>query len=70
MLYNCGIHSGKYNQGYCYVWLESQAGRGAQEVASSLRRHILNEVENGVSNLVLWIDSCGGQNHNIKVVLL
>lgn len=44
MLYNCGIHSGKSNRGYCYVWLEGQAGQGAQEVASALREHILSEM--------------------------
>ncbi|KAE9522071.1 hypothetical protein AGLY_017531 [Aphis glycines] len=52
-LYNTGIFSGKDNQGYCYVWLEGKARRGAQEV-----------------DLVLWSDSCGGQNRNIKIVLL
>lgn len=38
-LYNTEINSGKERQGYCYVWLEGQSGRGAQEVGSCLRKH-------------------------------
>ncbi|KAL4083711.1 hypothetical protein QTP88_029027 [Uroleucon formosanum] len=69
-LYNTGIYSGKEHQGYCYVWLEGQAGRGAQEVGSCLLKHIKNNLNNNIKDLVLWSDSCGGQNRNIKVVLL
>ncbi|KAF0683858.1 Serine/threonine-protein phosphatase, partial [Aphis craccivora] len=69
-LYNTGIFSGKDNQGYCYVWLEGEAGRGAQEVGSCLRKHIKNNLNNSIKELVMWSDSCGGQNRNIKIVLL
>lgn len=33
-LYNLGVHTVKKNKGHCYVWLEGEAGRGAQEVGS------------------------------------
>lgn len=69
-LYNAGVHSFKNNQGYCYVWTENQAGRGAQEIGSCLIKYIETEVENGIKHLVLWSDSCGGQNRNIKMVLI
>jgi hypothetical protein len=69
MLYNLGIHSGKTNQGHFYVWVEGTAGRGAQEVGSCLKRHILEQCPN-IEELVLWSDSCGGQNRNIKIVLM
>lgn len=69
-LYNTGIFCGKNNQGYCYVWLEGQAGRGAQEVGSCLRKHLKNNLNDSIKELVLWSDSCGGQNRNIKIVLL
>lgn len=68
-LYNTGIYSGKEHQGYCYVWLEGQAGRGAQEVGSCLLKHIKNNLNNNIKDLVLWSDSCGGQNRIIKIVL-
>lgn len=69
-LYIAGIHSFIRKQGYCYVWTENQAGRGAQEIGSCLKKHIGSQVRHGVKNLVLWSDSCGGQNRNIKMVLL
>lgn len=69
-LYNAGVHSFKKKQGYCYVWTENQAGRGAQEIGSCLIKFIAKEVENGTKDLVLWSDSCGGQNRNIKMVLI
>lgn len=70
MLYNAGVHSGKNDKGYFNIWLEGQAGRGAQEVGSTLRKHILNYVDDDVTDLHLWSDSCGGQNRNIKIVLM
>lgn len=69
-LYNCGVYSGKNNQSVFNIWLEGQAGRGAQEVASSLRKFIKCYVSPQVKTLNLWSDSCGGQNRNIKMVLI
>lgn len=69
-LYNAGIYSGKHNKSFCFVWVEGEAGRGAQEVGSCLRKHILSDQFPTVKNLILWSDSCGGQNRNIKIVLM
>lgn len=69
-VYNAGIHSGKHGKGYCYVWVENQAGRGAQEIGSCIMKHIEKEIQSGITHLVLWSDSCGGQNRNIKMVLI
>lgn len=68
-VYNLGIHSGKEDRGYCNVWVEGMAGRGAQEVGSILKKHIGN-ISGNIRTLVLWADSCGGQNRNIKLVLM
>lgn len=35
-LYNCGIYAGKEAKSIFNLWLEGQAGRGAQEVGSCL----------------------------------
>lgn len=67
--YNCGIHN-SINKGYCYTWVEGEAGRGAQEIGSCLRKHILENVSQGTRHLLLWFDSCAGQNRNIKIVLI
>lgn len=69
-VYNLGIHSGKLNRGFCYVWCENEAGRGAQEVGSCLLKHIETQLAPEVQHLTLWSDSCGGQNRNIKMILL
>ncbi|KAL0822827.1 hypothetical protein ABMA28_004824 [Loxostege sticticalis] len=69
-LYNCGIHAGSDESAHCYVWIEGEAGRGAQEVGSCLIKYIKNKLNSKVQHLVLWSDCCGGQNRNIKIVLM
>lgn len=69
-VYNLGIHTGKENDAHCYVWVEGEAGRGAQEVGSCLRKHIKESLPPSVNKLILWSDSCGGQNRNIKIILI
>lgn len=68
-VYNAGIHSGKEDRGYCYVWVEGEASRGSQEVGSCILKHIQTYISPSVKHLVLWSDSCGGQNRNIKMTL-
>ena len=41
-LYNCGIYAGKRKNSTFHVWIEGEAGRGAQEVGSCLRKYIEN----------------------------
>lgn len=69
-VYNAGVHSGKNDRGYCYIWAEDVAGRGAQEVGSCLIKHVQNYLKPEVKYLILWSDSCGGQNRNIKLTLI
>lgn len=52
------------------MWLEGEAGRGAQEVGSCIRKHLEMNLSGNVKELIVWSDSCGGQNRNIKMVLL
>jgi len=54
--------------GYMYVWDESTASRGAEEVASALLSHIKSHVN--TARLICYSDCCGGQNRNIKVALM
>ena len=69
MMYHCGVNLGKTNKGHLYVWLEGTAGRGAQEVGSCLKKHVMENCP-GIEELVLWSDSCGSQNRNIKITLI
>lgn len=69
-LYNLGIFVGSSQKGIFNVWLEHEAGRGTQEVGSCLRKFVNENVKAPVKKLVLWSDSCGGQNRSIKLVLI
>jgi len=69
-MYNLGIHSGKNNSGYFNVWLETEGGRGSQDIGSALIKHVKTYVPESVRHLILWSDSCGGQNRNIRITLL
>lgn len=69
-VYNLGIHTGSDDQAHCNVWVEGEAGRGSQEVGSCLIKHITHRLKDGVETLLLWSDSCGGQNRNIKLTLM
>ncbi|XP_037296660.1 uncharacterized protein LOC119189934 [Manduca sexta] len=69
-VYNLGIHTGSNDEAHCNVWVEGEAGRGAQEVGSCLIQHISERLDTKVKRLILWCDSCGGQNRNIKLTLM
>lgn len=65
--YNLGIHIGSTNKGIFNVWLENEASKGTQEVGSCLKKFV-DTIR--VKNLILWSDSCGGQNRSIRLVLM
>lgn len=68
-LYNFGIHVGSSGQGIFNIWLEFEASKGTQEVGSSLKKYI-ESIRRPIKRLILWSDSCGGQNRSIKLVLM
>lgn len=68
-LYNFGVHFGSNNQGVFNLWTEIDASKGTQEVGSCLKMHI-EQITKPIRRLILWSDSCGGQNRSIKLVLM
>lgn len=66
--YCLGIHDLITNKAYMYVWNESIASRGLQEIGSCILHYIKNFVN--VPNLIMYSDQCGGQNRNIKMAVL
>lgn len=68
-VFNEGIYQGSNAQSYFFIWKEGITGRGAQEVGSCLQTMIENYVSPDTEEIILWSDSCGGQNRNIKIVL-
>jgi len=70
-VYNLGIHDCATETAYMNVWDETTASRGAQEIASCLRKYLTSNGNQGnKTELILWSDSCGGQNRNIKMALM
>lgn len=77
-LYNLGIviHSSKQTRGHVrlYTWLESESGKGSNEIASALRdvlkRVHKNVVKHKIRQLHLFADSCPGQNKNSAVIAM
>ncbi|KAG6457883.1 uncharacterized protein LOC119190807 [Manduca sexta] len=62
--YNFTIYDMAVKQGYCYMWDESVAKRGANEVASCVYDFIKKFVSKGVKEFRFWSDNCAGQNRN------
>lgn len=62
--YNFTIYNMADKNGYCYVWDESVAKRGANEVASCVYDFIKKNVSKGAKEFRFWSDNCGGQNRN------
>ena len=64
--YNLGIHNCSTEKGYMYMWPESVASRGSQDIASCLLKHF-STTQSQASHLILFSDACGGQNRNINM---
>ncbi|KAE9543698.1 hypothetical protein AGLY_002094 [Aphis glycines] len=61
--YNLTVHNSANSKGSCYIWYESIAKRGANEISSCLY-HYLNNLPKEVSHIVMYSDCCLGQNKN------
>lgn len=64
--YNLGVHDMGTNIGYMYVWDETIASRGSQEISACLTKHIK---QHPCKHIIIYSDTCGGQNRNINVAL-
>lgn len=69
-LYNLCMYDEIRKQGFMYMWHESIASRGVQEIGSCLYRHFSNYVPFDTKQIILYSDSCGGQNRTIKLSLM
>ena len=61
--YNLSVYNLGTQAGTCYVWSETEAGRGSCEVTMCLRLQLLSLVIN-IEHVVMYSDVCGGQNRN------
>lgn len=65
--FNLTIHNNADGQSFNYTWHEATAGRGANEIASCLLTHLINNSPNNVTEFTFYSDTYGGQNKNSHV---
>ncbi|XP_055523150.1 uncharacterized protein LOC129717309, partial [Wyeomyia smithii] len=57
------------NSAYCYLWDETKARRGSQEIGSCLLQD-LNKLPSSVETMIHYSDRCFGQNNNKTIIFL
>lgn len=71
--FNLTIHDLKTNKAFCYMWPECEGNRGANDIASCLYDFIINQLPHLNTNakkLIMYSDSCPGQNKNSIVTAM
>uniref|UniRef100_A0A2S2NKT1 DUF7869 domain-containing protein n=1 Tax=Schizaphis graminum TaxID=13262 RepID=A0A2S2NKT1_SCHGA len=65
------IEDSTNNKSFAFMWDETKAARGANEIASVLYKWIENEVQHKstINEVNLWTDNCAGQNRNLTIVM-
>lgn len=66
-VYNFGIHNATSNSANMYMWDETIAGRGADEICSCLQKYI-ETLPSEIQQLTCYSDSCFGQNKNFQII--
>lgn len=67
--YNLTIHNCASGFASCYLWHESVAMRGANEIASCLFKEIMG-LPSTIKKITFYSDTCGGQNKNGHVAAM
>lgn len=67
-LYNLGCHELSTKLGFMYCWDETVGSRGSQEIAACVIKHIQTRASSA-KQVVMYSDSCTGQNRNFKMAL-
>ncbi|KAE8740401.1 hypothetical protein FOCC_FOCC014080 [Frankliniella occidentalis] len=62
------IFDHRTKEGRCYVWDQTIASKGANEVASCLLSFIEEKAKEGIKQIVFYSDNCWSQNKNSKVL--
>lgn len=67
-VYNFNVHDCGKNKGHCFLWNETIAARGSEEITSCLLHYFEKNDIRG-NTLVAISDNCCGQNKNWNMVL-
>ena len=71
-VYNFTIYESGTRNGFCNVWTETDAHRGANEISTCLFNYVTNNIDKrgNIRTLLLYCDSCFGQNKNKTVLAM
>jgi hypothetical protein len=69
-LYNLSVYDLATGKAKCFIWDQMQAKRGANEIGSCLHRYLTGLSEEGIREVVMYADNCGGQNKNQFIVAM
>lgn len=67
-VYNLTFYESGTQNVFCFTWGEADAKRGSNEIATSLTKYLQNVDQRGIKNVILYCDSCSGQNKNKNVL--
>ena len=62
-VYNLTVYSLGDREATCYVWDETEGRKGSCEIGTCLSRYI-QSLPQDVKHVILYSDTCGGQNRN------
>lgn len=68
--FNFLIYDEIKNDIYAYVWNETTATKGSEEISSCLFRHFTTHVPSDTKEIILFCNPTRGQNRNIKISLM
>ena len=63
-IYNLGINTLWNKQGHMMLWSENEAGKGTNEVCSSIYKFLRDSNLSSINEVHTFSDTCGGQNRN------
>uniref|UniRef100_A0A6P7G8N4 Uncharacterized protein LOC114339032 n=1 Tax=Diabrotica virgifera virgifera TaxID=50390 RepID=A0A6P7G8N4_DIAVI len=62
--FNLTVHDCDNSQAHCYLWHESLAKRGGNEISSCLYQYLTKDLDPKVEHVIMYSDCCPGQNKN------
>lgn len=67
--FNFTIMDSVPNESWCFMWDETVAGRGGNEMASGLVKFFEQLDDSALEEVTVWSDNCAGQNKNIYLMM-
>lgn len=63
-IHNFSIYNLKNNEGYCYLWDESEGGLNADEFSSIIGHFVMNVDSSKYNHIIFYSDGCTYQNRS------